>query len=382
MIRRVFRYTLKGCLSLLLTLVAVIGFVVAVWWYNAREEVTYQWDHSIENQERRPLARYEKDGLHRGVSFMAHSVVNTETLRPLVQNNIEWIVLHPYAWQRTFDDPEVVRRPTTSMRWSASDSTIEAVTKQAHEAGLRIFLKPHIWLAHQNGKWRSDIEMKDEADWATWFAGYTEMILDYAGMAEELGIEMLCIGTELKTTALLREKEWRMLTASVREVYSGEITYAANWDEEYQHIAFWDALDYIGIQAYFPLTNEKNPQLRSIVSGWQVHKQEIEATSRRFDKPVLFTEIGYKSTVDATIEPWRWFGMLAGSFDRVSVQTQATAFEGFFEVFWNEPWFAGAYVWRWASRHDAAGGLWDRAFWIQNKSAQNVVAKGFSRAKQ
>lgn len=313
---------------------------------------------------------------------MAYSDVNAETLRPLVQNNIEWIVLHPYMWQRSFDDPEIGRSENPSMRWSASDSTVKAVTREAHAAGLRVFLKPHIWLAQQNGKWRSDIEMGDEADWETWFAGYTRMMLDYALMAEELGIEMLCVGTELKTTALKREKEWRTLISLVREVYSGELTYAANWDEEYQHVAFWDALDYIGIQAYFPLTKLENPPLDAIVTGWQAHKSEIEALSAQFNLPVLFTEIGYKSTEDAAIEPWRWFGVLAGSFDRVSVQTQATAFQGFFDVFWGEPWFAGAYVWRWASRHEAAGGLRDRAFWIQNKPAQNVVAKGFSQVRR
>ncbi len=364
------------------TLGTVIAFVIAAWWYNAREDVSYNWDYAIENKEAHPPGRYQADGLHRGVSFMAYSGVNAETLQPLIENNIEWIVLHPYAWQRTFDDPVVVRGATASMRWSPSDSTIKAVTRAAHAAGLRVFLKPHIWLLQQNGKWRSDIEMKDEEDWATWFAGYAEMMIDYAQMAEELGIEFFCVGTELKMTALLREKEWRALIASIREVYSGELTYAGNWDDEYQRISFWDALDYIGIQAYFPLSDEKRPSLETIVDGWQRHKNEAEAISRHFGKPVLFTEIGYKSTEDAVIEPWRWFGAMAGSFDRVSVQTQATAFEGFFEVFWQEPWFAGAYIWRWASRHESTGGLRDRDFWIQNKPAQNVVARGFSSVRR
>jgi hypothetical protein len=45
------------------------------------------------------------------------------------------------------------------------------------------------------------------------------------------------------------------------------LTYAANWDK-YDQVSFWDELDFIGIQAYFPLTDQTNPSAEEIKKGW------------------------------------------------------------------------------------------------------------------
>ena len=62
---------------------------------------------------------------------------------------------------------------------------------------------------------------------------------------------MFSVGTELQIPALQREADWRQLIKDVRAVYSGKLIYSANWYEEYEGIKFWDALDAIGVQAYF-----------------------------------------------------------------------------------------------------------------------------------
>ena len=53
-----------------------------------------------------------------------------------------------------------------------------------------------------------------------------------------------------------------------RAVYKGKLTYAANWDGEFEEVAFWDALDVIGVQAYFPLTEERVPSVTKLTQAW------------------------------------------------------------------------------------------------------------------
>lgn len=115
-------------------------------------------------------------------------------------------------------------------------------------------LKPHIWIrGRSDGKWRREIDISTEAEWDGRWASYRRMILRYAQLAQRSGVEALCIGTELRSTVLKRPGEWRRLIADVRKDYGGELTYSANWNREFEEVPFWEALDYIGIQAYFRL---------------------------------------------------------------------------------------------------------------------------------
>ena len=133
-------------------------------------------------------------------------------------------------------------------------SVVHAINK-AHEIGLKVMLKPHVDLINQSDTlWRADIGCNTESDWKKWFQAYRKFILRYAKMAERTGVEILCIGTELTFATTEKPEMWRnVVIPAVRGAYGGIITYAANWKDEYNKIEFWDALDYAGIDAYFPV---------------------------------------------------------------------------------------------------------------------------------
>ncbi len=292
-----------------------------------------------------PAPRFER---HRGVSWEARGEITSEALAPLESIHANWIVQTPFGWQRAPDSPEV-RLALEGVLWGELDHGLEATARWARERGIRTLLKPHIWLTRAEGKWRSDIAMKTDADWKAWFASYRAFILHYARLAERVGMEGLVIGTELHRTVEARPEEWRRMIREVREVYSGALTYAANWYEEYEDVPFWSELDYIGVQAYFPLSaDDSKTSLADLRTGWAVHKQAIAAVQRRSGKPVLFTEIGYKSTPGATREPWIWLGRREVRTAPVDYEIQKRAYQAFFETFWHEPWFAGAYFWKWS----------------------------------
>jgi len=56
-----------------------------------------------------------------------------------------------------------------------------------------------------------------------------------------------------------REAEGRHITRAVRRAYSGPITYGANMGEVFD-APVWDALDFIGVSAYWPLVDAPSPE--------------------------------------------------------------------------------------------------------------------------
>lgn len=192
------------------------------------------------------------------------------------------------GYQYTYDSPNIF------LNQDPPDEHLRHAIRQAHQVGLKVMLKPHIWLQDRSDeKWRGAIAMRSAENWQRWFISYQRFILHYARLADAEQVELFCVGTELTNSALLHPKEWRQIIAQVRTHYPGPLTYAANWWQEYDRIAFWDALDYIGFNAFFPLSQAANPPLATLRQSAAQIAQEIAQVHRLTGKPVLFTEVGF-----------------------------------------------------------------------------------------
>jgi len=300
---------------------------------------------------------------------------------PLTQTNVENIVLVPYAYQESHQDAELQVREL-QRSGSRRDSTFRNIALAAKDAGLSVTFKPHIWMRTDSDKWRSDIEFTSDSLENLWGDRYRDLILRYAEVSEEVGAPYYCIGAELTSLTFKYPGYWRELIRAVRKVYSGKIFYAANWYLEYEQIDFWDELDMIGVQAYFPLTKNENPSKKDVVNGWKSHKSKLRAISRKYNKPILFSEVGYRSTSCAAIHPWEWVDDHDGSDAKkftLSLESQATCYDAFFETFWKEDWFAGAMIWQWRGNHTKAGGPTNVDFTPQNKPAQQVIEEWYGK---
>ena len=299
----------------------------------------------------------------------------------LRNDHVEWITLVPWATQRDFDSPEVryYRRDSTEI--ARHDSMQLRRIALVHGAGYKVMLKPHVWInAPTPGTWRSDIYPSSEANWQTWRDSYREYILRYARLAERGDVELFCIGTEFTRLTTEYPEFWRELIVEVRAVYSGQLTYAANWYQEFDRIDFWDQLDLIGVQAYFPLVDKNNPSVEEISAGWARPLSELKRVSERYQRPVLFTELGYKSTSDSATKPWEWVEDPEASDRELSHETQANCYAAFFESVWVQTWFAGAHLWQF--RPEPFGGYPtadNLDFTPQGKPAEEVITRGFTR---
>jgi hypothetical protein len=205
------------------------------------------------------------------------------------------ISIHPYA--RVFENGQI------KYRKNRQSHHIMTPISWGKELNIKIMIKPHLAYWRTKFRWRGDIDFENEQDWEVFFRDYCEWIVYIASIAEKGGAQIFCIGTELMNS-LKYENEWRHIISEIRKVYSGKITYAANWDK-YQQVLFWDALDYIGIQAYFPLVNNEIPSREQIILGWDRVYEQIIPFAESLNKRIIFTEIGYDISENAAREPWQ-----------------------------------------------------------------------------
>jgi hypothetical protein len=309
---------------------------------------------------------------HCGVCFVAGGPVDEEVFLDLRAHGVQWISQTPFGWQRRASEPRFEIVTDGPVYWGETDQGLAATTQLARKHGIHTMLKPHLWLLDRShGQWEGSIAMRSEADWRRWFENYELFIVHYATLAESIGATAFCIGTELEGTTE-READWRRIITSVRRAYRGPITYAANWSGEHERIAFWDALDFVGVQAYFPLATAPQADVDSLVAAWQPVRARLAALSARTGKPIVFTEIGYRSERGAAAEPWRWRARQpADSLE------QAACYEAAFRALWNEPWFAGFYWWKWFPAWDEQRSPRDASFTPQGKPAADVLARWY-----
>jgi hypothetical protein len=310
----------------------------------------------------------------RSVTLDARRPPSDALLRRIRDLGTTHLTLIPFGWQRRPDDPSV-RLDTTDGWYSESNSGIRTLAQKADTLGMDVILKPHVWIGHYSteGQARNEVGFDTEAQWAQWEADYRRFLLHYARLAQDIGADVLVIGTELHRAAESRTDFWRQLAADARTIYDGKLTYAANWYAEYEAIKFWDALDYVGVQAYFPLAKGAAPPMDSLRAGWKRHRQTLRAIAERTDRPVLFTEVGYRSAPSAAAKPWEWPERdeqpVAGA-DTL----QARCYRAFFEVMREAPWFAGAIPWKYQAMPERRR---PTGFSPQNRPAEAVIQRWF-----
>ena len=294
-------------------------------------------------------------------------------LDALVELGVGHVAVIPSFFQRRLGDTEFYWEPSRL----AVDEQTRAVVAAAHARGLAVLLKPHLWLAERtDGAWRGDID-PSPAEWPAWSQNYRAVLVEYARLADELGVAGISIGSELTAVATGHPEFWRRLAAALRQEYSGFLTYAANWDQEFEEVTWWDAVDFVGVDAFWPLLDAADEVLSAAVCRTRLSavRQRLEAVAARFDRPVLLTEIGYKSAVGAAYQPWEWHDGQASDLDG-----QALIYRCIRDVFGTdpEPHIAGVYFWLWYTA-PAWGGPGNSDFTPRGKPAEGVLAGWFSQ---
>jgi len=189
---------------------------------------------------------------------------------------------------------------------------------------------------------------------------------------------MICIGTEYRISIREREAFWRDIIKEIRSRYKGQLTYSANWDS-YEKVPFWDALDYIGISAYFPLTDMDTPPTLLLSYRWRKYAKKLEKISAKYDRQVLFTEFGYLSVDGAAGKTWQ-LEKVVRDLD-INQQSQANGYDALFRTFWRESYWAGGFLWKWFPNGLGHEGYPERDYTPQGKKAQKILSKWYNESE-
>ena len=245
-----------------------------------------------------------------------------------------------------------------------SDGSLARVIELIQDAGMKVILKPHIDVIDDT--YRGTIQPVDRDEW---FRSYEEFIHHYASLATSHEVDMFVVGTELKTLSPETDR-WRTLIRATRDRFFGPITYAANWDEVDQ-VQYWDDLDAIGVDAYYPLSpeGEAAPTMRTLKHGWRKVASELKSKSEQWERPVILTEVGYPSQVGGTEKPYEVTDMPADQ------NIQAMAFEATFNALSGSEWLKGISWWSWRADPSDDENL-ETDYTPEDKKAQGELAAG------
>ena len=301
-----------------------------------------------------------------GLSFVASPIeIDQSHTEPVVEVGANFTAIMPFGFMRNLNHPEIIHN--TDRQWfGETRAGAKQYIQELRKKSIKIMIKPQIWV--WNGEFTGYIKMSSEDNWEALETTYSSFILEYAELAQETKAEIFCIGTELENFIKDRPDYWHELIKEIRTIYKGKLTYAANWDE-FKRTPFWSEVDYIGVDAYFPVSDKQTPSIAECKQGWQSHKSVIKSISETHNRPILFTEYGYRSMDFTGKEPWD----SDHTIQSLNLEGQTNATQALFEEFWNESWFAGGFVWKWFHNYEKSGGEKDNLFTPQNKPAETVI---------
>ncbi len=284
-----------------------------------------------------------------------------ETMRELKGLGVTWISIHPYA--RIRPDGEVSDR---HWRAEAQPDWLIRPIEEAHRLGLKMMIKPHIAYWGTEFSWRGEIEFETDEEWARFFDSYgvwMEWLIDACSEADAF-----VIGTELDRTVRF-EEEWRSIVDRVRRKTDMPVTYAANWTD-YRTIPFWDALDVVGIQWYFPVADSIGmPERSDLELAWEERLEEVISFADSVGKKIVLTELGYNRSAAAAVRPWEYRSGGPGA-EEVQRRCLSAALKGIAR----SDSVVGVFLWKWFP-----GSRGGRNFILSTPAMRKVIAEHWAR---
>lgn len=280
-------------------------------------------------------------------------------IEDIKQVGANWICIHPYA--TIHRSGRVTWRPFDP---ASPPAYIVRPIRQAHALGMKVFIKPHLAYWGSPFKWRGEISFATEARWKRFFKSYQKWIVAVAAAAGDA--DGFAVGTELDKT-IGREADWRQIISAVRKVTGSPLTYAANWTD-YDRVGFWGALDIIGIQAYFPLTDKRNATVSDLRAGWARTMRVLRQFSKNVGRNIVFTELGYNTAFETAIRPWDSTsdGIAASPFQCICMEVALQAVA-------DEPRVEGAFLWKWFLPPSSIG----RNFPLATEEMKQTIARAW-----
>ena len=310
----------------------------------------------------------------KGLNFVAPPRPFSQNPMPAVSDvNANWIAVIPYAYTPRQQARVIYNPDNWQQWWGERPEGVDSTITLAQAAKLQIMLKPQVYLP---GSWPGALDFDSEEEWQQWEADYEAYLMPYVDLAEKRQIPLFCIGTEFKISVQKRTAFWEGLIAKIRGRYKGKLVYAANWDA-YENMPLWHLLDYIGVNAYFPLDRAQTPTVKDLKTAWQTPLTKLRRFAQQHQRPIIFTEFGYLSVDGCAYNTWE----LEGKIQQLDIneQAQANAMTALFDTFFLENFWAGGFLWKWFPNMMGHEGYPDKDYSPQGKLGEAVLRQWYGR---
>ncbi len=288
----------------------------------------------------------------------------------LANMGVNWISITPFGRIWDLSSTDIMMDFETP--YQENREAIRAFVAQAHMRGIRVLVIPHLWV--ETGGWRGEIEPGSPERWAQYQASYRAFVLAWARDAAMAGADAFSIGVECKSWSGRFGSFWRSFIQDVRAEFPGILTYSANWDEA-ENVLFWDQLDLVGINAFYPLASHDDATFEEYREGAARAAEGVDSLSRVLDMPVVFVEVGYTTRANAAVQPWLWPDDMTDVV--YSEHEQARALEASFGAFLPNQWFTGFFVWRYYAHLDDVSQEAKWGFSPHGKQAERLLRRVF-----
>ncbi|MFA5292325.1 MAG: glycosyl hydrolase family 53 [Phycisphaerae bacterium] len=306
-----------------------------------------------------------------------------ESMKLMAQTNANSASIVFAIMMKTKSDAEILFDKTNP--YMASDDDVRNAIRLSHANNMKVILKPTVNC--HDGTWRANIEPND---WNAWWKNYTDVMVHYAKLAQDTNCQAYCIGCEM-VSAEDAEPQWRAMIAEIRKHYKGALVYNTNHGHEGK-INWWDAVDIIGISAYYPVgtTNiaaalaedinhiDNKSSIAQMKKNWEPIRQNLQKLAVKWNRPVLFAEIGVISTKGASAMPWEY----RTHHQPYDADEQARYYQAALETFWDQPWFAGFAWWAWHSTlYSPEHATRDKGYCPYGKPAEKIVKSWYGKKR-
>ncbi|MHC5183436.1 MAG: glycoside hydrolase family 113 [Planctomycetota bacterium] len=261
---------------------------------------------------------------------------SNQSLDNLKNIGCDWVAINFFYFQDNADSTNIELR---YYEYSSDPNSVIDAIEYCHSIGMKVMLKPMV-------DCKSCIDRSYIIPSDGWFASYGAIMNEWAEIAEAYNVEMFCVGCEYRQTVSWSHA-WRQVISGIRNRYNGKLVYAANQQLDEQNIQWWDALDYIGVDPYYPLTKINDPNEQQLQDAWRQRVDDLEAwlLAEWPDKEIIFTEIGYQSYDGTNREPWGVED--ATDPNLIDLQEQVDCYKALLDQCQDRSWWRGVFWWRW-----------------------------------
>ncbi|GIW75073.1 MAG: hypothetical protein KatS3mg104_0136 [Phycisphaerae bacterium] len=266
------------------------------------------------------------------------------------------------------------------IRTTPTPAQLSDLILYAKKKNLRVILMPIVLLDKPRGnEWRGKIDPEGSFGWDNWWDSYRDMLWHYSWIAQSTGVDILVIGSELVSTESQTD-QWLTTIEKVRQWYKGKITYSANWDH-YTAVRFWDKLDFVGMNSYWKLGDDRDVPIERIVENWRKIQSEVLPFVEKTGKPLLLTEVGWCSMANMAHQPWDY--TKSEAIAPTDPDLQRKLYEGFFEAWYGNPLLGGLSIWEWTPEPDSQDVEGQkkkkRGYTPEGKPAEQVLKTWFAK---